>query len=72
MNEEEKKEQLIKQKLRVVCICKGINLGKVLAALEGCETVEDVNKKIGSGSGGCSGERCAPRIAKLLEKFKNM
>jgi NAD(P)H-nitrite reductase large subunit len=70
MNEEEKKEYLIKQKLRVVCICKGINLGTVMQALEGCETVKDVNAKTGCGSGGCAGERCGPRIEKLLKRYK--
>ncbi|RZA15410.1 MAG: (2Fe-2S)-binding protein [Proteobacteria bacterium] len=59
-----------KQLLRVVCICKGIPLGKVLAALPGCETVQDVNKKTGCGSGGCRGERCRPRIKILLTKYK--
>ncbi|MES2743856.1 MAG: (2Fe-2S)-binding protein [Bdellovibrionota bacterium] len=68
------KEELLnektKQLLRVVCICKGIPLGKVLDALPGCETVQDVNRKCGTGSGGCRGERCGPRIKILLKKFK--
>ncbi len=59
-----------KQLLRVVCICKGIPLGKVLDGLKGCETVHDVNKKVGTGSGGCQGERCGPRIKILLKKYK--
>ena len=60
----------IKQLSRVVCICKGINLGRVLEGLPGCETVQDVNQKVGTGSGGCQGERCGPRIKILLKKFK--
>jgi NAD(P)H-nitrite reductase large subunit len=68
------KEEMLKEKtkqlLRVVCICKGIPLGKVLDALPGCETVQDVNRKCGTGSGGCRGERCGPRIKMLLKKFK--
>ena len=56
--------------LQVVCICKGINLGKVLKALDGCETVADVNRKAGTGTGGCVGERCGPRIKILLRKKK--
>ncbi len=60
----------IKQLARVVCICKGIPLGRVLDGLPGCETVQDVNKKVGTGSGGCQGERCGPRIKILLKKFK--
>jgi len=64
------KERLIKQRLRVVCICKGIPLGKILKALQTSDTVEEVNKKTGCGSGGCSGERCGPRIKILLRKIK--
>ena len=55
---------------KVVCICKGINLGRVLKAMEGSETVADVNRKCGSGSGGCQGERCGPRIKLLLKKMR--
>lgn len=67
---EELANERTKQLLRVVCICKGIPLGKVLEALPGCETVQDVNRKAGTGSGGCRGERCGPRIKMLLKKFK--
>jgi hypothetical protein len=59
-----------KQMNRVVCICKGINLGRVLDGLPGCNTVADVNQKVGTGSGGCDGERCGPRIKILLKKYK--
>jgi hypothetical protein len=65
-------EERIKMLARVVCICKGINLGRVLKAMEGCETVAEVNRKAGTGSGGCAGERCGPRIKMLLRKKKEM
>jgi hypothetical protein len=65
-----KTEERIRAMAKVVCICKGINLGKVLPALEGAETVADVNRKAGTGSGGCQGERCGPRIKVLLKKLK--
>ena len=61
-------EERMKMLLRVVCICKGINLGRVLKGLEGCNTVSDVHRKVGTGSGGCRGERCSPRIKILLAK----
>ena len=64
------REERIKMLARVVCICKGINLGRVLKGLEGSETVADVNSRVGTGSGGCQGERCGPRIKVLLEKKK--
>ena len=64
------KDEKIKQLTKVVCICKGIPLSKVLEGLEGSETVADVNRKVGTGSGGCQGERCGPRIKILLRKYK--
>jgi len=62
------KEALARQLMKVICICKGINLGRVLKGLEGSETVAEVNAKTGCGSGGCQGERCGPRIKILLRK----
>lgn len=70
MTDKEKAEERARQLVKVVCICKGINLGRVLKGMEGCDTVEDVNRKVGTGSGGCAGERCGPRIKILLEKKK--
>jgi NAD(P)H-nitrite reductase large subunit len=71
VNQEEKNlaEERAKQMARVVCICKGINLGRVLKGIEGCETVADVNRAVGTGTGGCQGQRCGPRIKMLLEKL---
>ena len=63
-----KAEERIRMLAKVVCICKGINLGRVLKGIDGCETVQDVNRKVGTGSGGCAGERCGPRIKVLLKK----
>ncbi len=63
------KERLIRQRNMIVCICKGIPLGKVLPGLEGSESVSDVNKKVGTGCGGCNGQRCGPRIKTLLRKY---
>ena len=67
---EDASKERIKQLTRVVCTCKGIPLGRVLDGLPGCETVQDVNQKVGTGSGGCQGERCGPRIKILLKKYK--
>lgn len=64
----EKNEQRIRMLARIVCICKGINLARVLRGLDGCVTVDDVNRKTGCGTGGCRGERCGPRIKQLLRK----
>ena len=66
--EEDEKIRRIKMMNKVVCICKGIPLSKVLPGLRDSETVADVNRKVGTGSGGCRGERCGPRIKALLKK----
>lgn len=71
MSDELSNEDRIKMLAKVVCICKGIPLGRVLKGLEGSETVQDVNRKVGTGSGGCQGERCGPRIKMLLKKKKD-
>lgn len=70
VSEEQKREEKAKQLNRVVCICKGIPLSKVLEGLPGSDTVMDVNRKVGTGSGGCQGERCGPRIKILIRKYK--
>jgi|GEM_PF-675588 len=71
-SDKDAKERKIRLLARVVCICKGINLGKVLKGLPGSKTVEDVNRKTGCGSGNCQGQRCGPRIKQLLRKYENM
>ena len=65
---DEKALERVKQLAQVVCICKGINLGRVLKVLDSCKTVADVNQAAGTGTGGCAGERCGPRIKILLRK----
>jgi NAD(P)H-nitrite reductase large subunit len=64
------KEERIRMMAKVVCICKGITLGRIMKGIEGCETVADVNRKIGTGSGGCAGERCGPRLVLILKKLR--
>ena len=66
-----KKERIARQLAQVVCICKGIKLSKVLEELKNSDTLEEVNRKTGCGSGGCQGERCGPKIRALLHKKKN-
>ena len=66
---DEKKLSLeeIKAKIRVVCICKGIKMGKICDAIvKGADTVEKVNRATGSGNGGCGATRCRPVIEKLI------
>lgn len=68
-DEDDPKIRRIKLLQRVVCICKGIPLGRVLKGMKGCTTVAEVNRRCGTGSGGCQGQRCGPRIETLLRKM---
>ena len=57
----------IKSRIKIVCICKGIKQGTICEAIsKGCDTVEKVNSRTKSGSGGCQGRRCRPVIYDLL------
>lgn len=67
-NDEEIRAQQIKQLNQIICICKGIKLSRILPALPHCETVAEVNDWVGTGSGGCAGERCGPKIKILISK----
>ncbi|MES2614769.1 MAG: (2Fe-2S)-binding protein [Bdellovibrionota bacterium] len=60
----------IKARIKVVCICKGIKQSRICDAIiqNSCDSIEKVNKKTGSGSGGCLGVRCGPVIKKLIEQ----
>jgi len=53
--------------MKVVCICKGIKKSVFWKALDaGVRTKEEINCITGSGSGGCHGRRCGPRIMEML------
>ena len=56
--------------MKVVCICKGIKKSVFWKVLDtGVRTKEEVNRLTGSGSGGCQGRRCGPRILEMLRNF---
>ena len=64
---DEKINQEILDKLTNVCTCKAIPRSRIKNTIkEGAKTVEEINKVIGSGSGGCKGKRCSPKIEQLL------
>lgn len=69
---DEKLNAEILDKLTKVCLCKGIPRSTIKKAiLEGADTLEEVQRKTGAGSGGCGGKRCTPKIIELLEQHKN-
>jgi bacterioferritin-associated ferredoxin len=56
--------------MKVVCICKGIKKSVFWKVLDsGVQTKEEVNRLTGSGSGGCQGRRCGPRITEMLRNL---
>ena len=53
-----------------ICICKGIARKRFIAAMEtGALSLQEINRVVGSGSGDCKGERCGPKIEKLLDEY---
>jgi bacterioferritin-associated ferredoxin len=60
----------ILESMKVVCICKGIKKSVFWKVLDtGVGTKEEVNRLTGSGSGGCQGRRCGPRILEMLRNL---
>ena len=58
----------IKAKIQVVCICKGVKMGRMCEAIaKGAQTVAQVHKATNSGDGGCGATRCTPVIEELLK-----
>ena len=72
MSKPDKKKARILKLQRVVCICKGIPLRKVLPAVQRSRTIAEVNRRAGTGQGGCQGRRCGPRIKILLAKTQQL
>lgn len=59
----------IMDKLTKVCICKSISRAKIKQTITGgANSLEDVQRITGAGSGGCGGRRCTPKIQDLLSK----
>lgn len=59
------------ENLKTVCLCKSIKKGTLLRAIHGgCRTVEEVNRKTGTGSGDCKGVRCGPKIREMIGEFE--
>lgn len=69
MDPEELKRQWLLQNEKI-CICKGIPRKRFIEAMaRGAATLEEINMVVGSGMGDCKGERCGPRIEKLLAEY---
>jgi len=69
MDSEELKIQWLLQNEKI-CICKGIPRKRVMEAIKkGAASVAEINRTVGSGSGDCKGERCGPKIERLLASY---
>lgn len=54
-----------------ICTCCGITRGAVVKAIEnGAKTVEEINRKTGSGKGSCGGKKCGQKILELLKQYQ--
>ena len=72
MNMEQNKETEMMDKLTKVCICKGFSKASIKKAIaSGANTVQEVQKATGAGSGSCGGRRCTEKIQQLLEDVTN-
>lgn len=54
-------------RLKPGCICMGIRLHRILAAIEqGAATFDEIARLTGIGQGDCKGKRCREKVAELL------
>lgn len=68
---EQNKNSEIMDKLTKVCICKGISRATIKKAIaNGANTIQEVQKSTGAGSGPCGGRRCTEKIQQLIEDQK--
>ena len=57
------------ENLKTICLCKNVKRGTIVKAiLSGCSSAGEVNRKLGTGSGNCKGERCQPKIIALIKE----
>ncbi len=63
-------EDSIIDNLKTVCLCKNIKKGTVIKSIHsGCRTLEEVNRKVGTGSGDCKGTKCGPKIREIIKSL---
>ena len=62
------KENIIKDNLTKICVCKGVSKGTIKSCIKnGSSTLEDIKKNTGAMTGGCKGARCKSKIQELLD-----
>ena len=69
MNPENIKKEWLLQNEKI-CFCKGIPRKRFLEVIKnGASSLQEINRIVGSGTGDCKGERCAPKIEQLLVAY---
>jgi len=69
MDPEDIKKNWLRQNEKI-CICRGIPQKRFVDLIKkGASTLGEINRLTGSGSGDCHGERCGPRIKRLLAAY---
>jgi len=64
-------EREILDRLKPICLCKGIRKAIFLKHIAaGITGVHELKKATGAGNGPCEGERCTVRIADMLENHR--
>lgn len=67
------KEEMIKDKLTKICLCRGITKATIKNCIkEGSTTLEDIKKNTGAMNGGCRGVRCREKIMEILKNKGEM
>ncbi|RUM38821.1 MAG: (2Fe-2S)-binding protein [Desulfobulbus sp.] len=62
-------DEKIMARLKPGCICQGIKLYRLLAAIDsGAKTFAEVARITGIGDGDCGGKRCRAKVEDLLRR----
>ena len=63
--------EAILDKITKTCHCKGVTRAKIKEAIKnGADTLEQVQKTTGAGTGSCKGSGCSYIIQKLIDESK--
>ena len=67
-----RREGIFEKDNEIICRCEQITRAEIMEAIRrGATTVDGVKRRVGSGMGRCQGSRCALKIEKLLEEYRD-
>lgn len=71
-NFDPKRKGICEKDNEIICQCEQITRAEIVEAIRrGAATVDGVKRRTGSGMGRCQGSRCAFKIEKLLEEYRD-